>query len=119
MKPRIRPEPQVVVLSKALQNRIDDLPRFQHETKESVEVYRRNDKVFLQVEIKRDHILVDLWLPPEETERARTSGLGRGHPFWGNDALRIRFEQAVDLAQVARWIEQSYDYAPTVESNNA
>ena len=52
------------------------------------------------------------WLPPEETERARTSGLGGVTPL-GNDALRIRFEQAVDLAQVARWIEQSYDYAPT------
>ena len=119
MKQRIRPEPQVVVLSKALQNRIDDLPRFDRETKEGVDLYRNKEKVFLQVEVKRDHILVDLWLPSDETEKARTSGLGRGHPFLGPEALRIRFEQAIDLAQIARWIEMSYDYAPTVESNNA
>ena len=119
MKPRIRPEPQVVVLSKALQNRIDDLPRFERETKEAVDLYRNKEKVFLQVEIKRDHILVDLWLPHEETEKARTSGLGRGHPFLGPEALRIRFERAIDLAQIAQWIELSYEHAPTVESNNA
>jgi hypothetical protein len=119
VKPRIRPEPQVVVLSKALQNRIDDLPRFERESKEAVDLYRTKDKVFLQVEIKRDHILVDLWLTKEETIKARTSGLGRGHPFLGAEALRIRFEQAVDLAQIARWIEMSYEHAPTVATNNA
>jgi len=109
----------VVVLSKALQNRIDDLPRFERQSKEAIELYRRNEKVFLQVEIKRDHIVVDLWLPAEETAKARTSGLGRAHPFHGPEALRIRFEQAIDLAQISRWIEMSYEYAPTVESNNA
>lgn len=119
MKPRIRPEPQVVVLSKALQNRIDDLPRFERQNKESIELYLKNDKVFLQVEIKRDHIVVDLWLPEDEKNKARTSGLGRAHPFHGPEALRIRFEQAIDLAQIARWIEMSYEYAPTLESNRA
>jgi len=119
VKTKIRPEPQVVVLLKALENRIEDLPPFIRDVKETVEVYRNKDKVFLQIEIKRDHILVDLWLPKEETIKARTSGLGRGHPFLGSEALRIRFEQAVDLAQVARWIETSYIHAPTVASNNA
>jgi hypothetical protein len=98
-------------LLKALRTRLETL---EHTTtsKDKLEIFVRGDVVFLQLEIRRDHLLLDLWLPPEKLEEARASGIGRAHPFMGSEAVKVRFERAEDLTRVARWLEDSYRYAP-------
>src|SRR5688500_11596810 len=80
--------------------------------KDGLEVYYRNKTPFLQLEIRRDHMSLDLWLIGDQLEEARASGIARAHPFLGDEAVKVRFERAEDLARVNRWIEASYEYAP-------
>ncbi len=80
--------------------------------KDGLEVYHRHKIPFLQLEIRRDHMSLDLWLSAEHLEESRASGIARAHPFLGDEAVKVRFERAEDLSRVARWIEASYEYAP-------
>lgn len=98
-------------LLKALRTRIHAL-KHTKTTKDKLEIYLREDIPFLQLEIRRDHMLLDLWLPPEKLEEARASGIARAHPFMGQEAVKVRFERAEDLTRVARWLEDSFDFAP-------
>jgi hypothetical protein len=97
-------------LLKALRARIDALTHTSS-VKDKLEIFVRGDVPFLQLEIRRDHLLLDLWLPPAKLEEARSSGIGRAHPFMGHEAVKVRFERAEDLTRVARWLEDSYRYA--------
>ncbi len=97
-------------LLKALRARIESLEHTSS-VKDKLEVFVRGEIPFLQLEIRRDHLLLDLWLPPEKLEDARSSGIGRAHPFMGSEAVKVRFERAEDLTRVARWLEDSYAYA--------
>jgi hypothetical protein len=99
-------------LLKALRARIDALEHTST-VKDKLEIFVRGEVPFLQLEIRRDHLLLDLWLPPEKLEEARSSGIGRAHPFMGHEAVKVRFERAEDLTRVARWLEDSYRYAST------
>ena len=78
---------------------------------DGVEIYRRSETTFLQLEIRRDHMNLDLWLPSEQLVKARESGIARAHPFMGDEAVKVRFERAEDLTRVARWLGQSYVFA--------
>src|SRR5688572_26418402 len=97
-------------LLKALRTRLETL---EHTTtsKDKLEIFLRGEIPFLQLEVRRDHLLLDLWLPPAKLEEARASGIGRAHPFMGSEAVKVRFERAEDLTRVARWLEDSYRYA--------
>ncbi len=105
-------DPVVRALLKALQSRIDGLRGVESTQVEAREVYRRGEITFLQVEICRDHLALDVWLPEVLREEARSSGIARAHPFLGIEAVVIRFERAQDLARVARWVESSHEWAP-------
>lgn len=105
-------DPVVRALQKALQSRIDGLREVTTARVEPRDLYRRGDFTFLQVEVCRDHLSLDVWLPEALREEARSSGIARAHPFLGQEAVVIRFERAQDLARVARWIEASHDWAP-------
>jgi hypothetical protein len=108
-----KPEPHVTALLKALKPRIEGLgDDVVADAKESQQHYRRGEVPFLRVEVKRDHLIVDLWLDEAQASEARSSGIARSHPFIGDSALMVRFERAQDLAKVARWIEASYLTAP-------
>lgn len=109
---RPTPDPEVVPLLRAIKARIDGLSSVILAPKDGLEVYQRNKTPFLQLEIRRDHMSLDLWLPIEQLDEARASGIARAHPFLGDEAVKVRFERAEDLARVARWIEASYEYAP-------
>lgn len=104
---------------KAIRARIDTLPSITSDRRSGNEVFQRGEHVFLQMEIRRDFISLDLWLIDELIEEARASGIARAHPFLGEDAVKVRFERAADLARVARWIEASYAYAPNREERRA
>jgi len=104
---------------KAIRARIDTLPSITSDRRSGNEVFQRGENVFLQMEIRRDFISLDLWLIDELIEEARASGIARAHPFLGEDAVKVRFERAADLARVARWIEASYAYAPNREERRA
>lgn len=105
-------DPVVRALQKALQSRIDSLREVNTTRVEVREVFRRGEITFLQVEICRDHLALDVWLPEALREEARSSGIARAHPFLGVEAVVIRFERAQDLARVARWVEASHEWAP-------
>lgn len=104
-------DPELVPLFKALMGRVDALPSVQREQKERLEVFQHDGNPFMQLEKKRDHMYLDLWLPYELIEEAKGSGLGRAHPFLGKDVVKIRFERAQDLTKVARWVEASHRFA--------
>ncbi|MCC7381638.1 MAG: hypothetical protein IT384_07390 [Deltaproteobacteria bacterium] len=112
MAVRLTLEPETQALLKAVRARIDALPGVTSEKRSGFDVFTRGADVFLEMEIRREHISLDLWLPHDQLEEARSSGTARSHPFLGEDALKVRFERAADLARVARWIEESYAYAP-------
>ncbi len=97
-------------LLKALRARIESLEHTSS-AKDRLEIFLRGEVPFLQLEVRRDHLLLDLWLPPAKLEEARASGIGRAHPFMGSEAVKVRFERAEDLTRVARWLEDSYRYA--------
>ena len=97
-------------LLKALRTRLESLAHTSS-SKDKLEIFLRGEVPFLQLEVRRDHLLLDLWLPAEKLEEARASGIGRAHPFMGSEAVKVRFERAEDLTRVARWLEDSYKYA--------
>lgn len=105
-------------LLKALKTRIEALRSVKKTSKDKTEVYLRGDIPFLQLEIRRDHMNLDLWLPEEGLVEARASGLARAHPFI-EDAIKVRFARAEELTKVARWLEQSYRHAPKRNSEGA
>ncbi len=115
MAVRLSLEPEIVALLKAIQKRIDVLPGISTEKRNGVDVYLRGVDAFLQLEIRRDFLSLDIWLDDDQLEDARASGIARAHPFLGEDAIKVRFERATDLARVARWIEHSHGYAPRRE----
>ncbi|MEM1022245.1 MAG: hypothetical protein AAGD10_19695 [Myxococcota bacterium] len=99
-------------LLKALQNRVSDLEDVKRGRSDGVETYSRSGVCFLTVELKRDHMFLDLWLPEEEAKTAKSSGIAKPHPFEGDEAVRVRFERAEDLTKVSRWLELSHRFAP-------
>lgn len=99
-------------LLRAIKARIEGLGAITSGPKDGADVYYRNKTPFLQLEIRRDHMSLDLWLPAAQLEEARASGIARAHPFLGDEAVKVRFERAEDLSRIARWIEGSYAYAP-------
>lgn len=103
-------DPEMMPLLRALRSRIESLRAVEHAQKDGMEVYARSGLIFLQVEIRRDHMNLDLWLPAERVEEARASGLARTHPFMA-EAIKVRFERAEDLTKVANWLEESHRYA--------
>jgi hypothetical protein len=109
---RPNPDPEVVPLLKAIKARIEGLGQVTSTPKDGADVYYRNKTPFLQLEIRRDHMSLDLWLSGTTLDEARASGIARAHPFLGDEAVKVRFERAEDLSRVARWIEASYTYAP-------
>jgi hypothetical protein len=112
MSSRPTPDPEVVPLLRAIKARIEGLGGVNTGPRDGLEIYQRNKTPFLQLEIRRDHMSLDLWLPTEQLDEARASGIARAHPFLGDEAVKVRFERAEDLSRVARWIEASFEYAP-------
>jgi hypothetical protein len=98
-------------LLKALQSRISGLDGVKRTRANGVETFERLGVPFLQLELRRDHMYLDLWLPEADIRDARASGIARAHPFMGDDAVRVRFERAEDLTKVARWLEVSHRHA--------
>ena len=104
-------------LLKALRNRIDGLRGTVMEPKDRLEVFSRDGVAFMQLEIRRDHMNVDLWLPEEKLAEARATDLARPHPFDPENAVVVRFERATDLTKVARWLEDAHAYAVVRKEN--
>lgn len=52
-----------------------------------------------------------MWLPEAKLQDARASGIARPHPFEPNDAVRIRFDRALDLTRVSRWLKAAHTHA--------
>jgi hypothetical protein len=102
---------ELTPLLKALRNRLEGLREVTVETRNGLEIHSRDRLPFLQLELRRDHMHLDLWLPAAAAEEARASGLARTHAFL-SDALRVRFERASDLSRVCRWLEESYRHVP-------
>lgn len=102
---------ELVPLLKALKNRIDALRSVQTENRDGVEIHSFDGLPFMQLEKRRDHMLLDLWLSSEKLEEARASGIARAHPFM-ESAVRVRFERAEDLTRVAHWLEEAYRFVP-------
>ncbi len=98
-------------LLKALRNRIDGLRGTVMEPKDRLEVFSRDGVPFMQLEIRRDHMNVDLWLSEDKLREARATDLARPHPFDPEHAVVVRFERATDLTKVARWLEDAHAYA--------
>ncbi|MEL7367745.1 MAG: hypothetical protein AAFN74_02450 [Myxococcota bacterium] len=98
-------------LLKALRNRIEGLRGAVMEPKDRLEVFSRDGVPFMQLEIRRDHMNVDLWLPEDKLAEARATNLARPHPFDPDNAVVVRFERATDLTRVARWLEDAHAYA--------
>jgi len=99
-------------LLRALETRIGNLDEVRKERCDGYDAFRRNGVPFLHLEIRRDHMHLDIWLKEDALEEARSSGIARPHPFLGEDAVRVRFERAEDLTRVARWLEASHRGAP-------
>lgn len=99
-------------LLRAIRTRIGNLDPVLREQRDGVEVYTNEGVPFLQLELRRDHMHLDLWLTDEQLEEARASGIARPHPFLGERAVRVRFERAEDLTRVAHWLETSHQTAP-------
>ena len=102
---------ELAPLLKAVRNRLDAMRDVSVETKNGLEIHSRSGLPFLQLELKRDHMHLDLWLAPAAAEDAKASGLARTHAFFP-DAVRVRFERASDLSRVCRWLEESYRNVP-------
>ncbi|MCB9648334.1 MAG: hypothetical protein H6730_17265 [Deltaproteobacteria bacterium] len=98
-------------LIKALRNRIDGLLGVTVVKKDGLEIFERGTVPFMSMEVKRDFLILDLWLPQDILHDARASGIARPHPFEPNDAVRVRFERALDLTTVARWLETAHSHA--------
>ncbi len=98
-------------LLRALRNRIDGLSGIVMEPKDRLEVFSRDGVPFMQLEIRRDHMNVDLWLPEDKLAEARATELARPHPFDPDKAVVVRFERATDLTTVARWLEDAHRFA--------
>jgi hypothetical protein len=98
-------------LWQALEARIDGLGEVERQSRNELDVFCRDGVPFLQIEQRRDHLLLDLWLPAEQLQRARSSGIAKAHPFKEEEAIRVRFERAEDLPRVARWLEASHRHA--------
>ena len=81
------------------------------EPKDRLEVFSRDGVPFMQLEIRRDHMNVDMWLPEDKLVEARSTDLARPHPFDPDHAVVVRFERATDLTKVARWLEDAHAYA--------
>ncbi len=101
---------ELVPLLKALRSRLDGMDGVATETKDGLEIHSVDDVPFMQLEIRRDHMNLDLWLTEEKLEEARSSGIGRAHPFMENEAVKVRFERAEDLTRVAHWLEEAYQH---------
>lgn len=104
-------------LVKALRNRIDGLTPVTTGKKDGREVFERETVPFMMLEIRRDHMNLDLWLPQDKLKDARASGIARSHPFEPNEAVRVRFERAKDLTMVARWLEAAHAHAVDRNAN--
>lgn len=98
-------------LWQALQSRIKALDDVRRERRDGYDVYLRGSVPFLQLEKRKDHMHLDLWLQADQLQEARASGIAKAHPFMGDEAVRVRFERAEDLTQVARWLEASHRHA--------
>lgn len=98
-------------LLKALRTRLEAMDGVTLEKRDGVEVHSVDETTFMQLEIRRDHMNLDLWLDEEKLEEARSSGIGRAHPFMENEAVKVRFERAEDLTRVAHWLEDAYQHA--------
>lgn len=98
-------------LLRALKGRLKDRPQLTEEGTERRRVYKRADSVFMELELRRDHMRLDLWLNEKERASARSSGIARAHPFQPKEAIRVRFDRAEDLPQVSRWLETAYQEA--------
>jgi hypothetical protein len=109
---RVSLDLELTPLLKALRSRIEGLGESSLETRNGIEVHSRQGLPFLQLELRRDHMYLDLWLPEAKQEEARASGRARAHAFLA-DAVRVRFERAEDLTRVAHWLEESYRFVPT------
>ncbi len=112
MATRVSLDLELTPLLKALRSRIEGLGESSLETRNGIEVHSRQGLPFLQLELRRDHMYLDLWLPEAKQEEARASGRARAHAFLA-DAVRVRFERAEDLTRVAHWLEESYRFVPT------
>lgn len=110
MRPAIDLELQPLL--KALRTRLEALSGVVMEVRDGVELHHRNQVPFLALDIRRDHLHLDLWLPLIKLEEARASGIARAHPFLENEAVRVRFERAEDLTKVAHWLEEAYRHVP-------
>lgn len=110
MRPAIDLELQPLL--KALRTRLEALAGVVMEVRDGVELHHRNQVPFLALDIRRDHLHLDLWLPLNKLEEARASGIARAHPFLENEAVRVRFERAEDLTKVAHWLEEAYRHVP-------
>lgn len=110
MRPAIDLELQPLL--KALRTRLEALSGVVMEVRDGVELHHRNQVPFLALDIRRDHLHLDLWLPMVKLEEARASGIARAHPFLENEAVRVRFERAEDLTKVAHWLEEAYRHVP-------
>lgn len=95
-------------LLRALENRIGSLDGVRKKRCDGYDAFSRDGVPFLHLEIRRDHMHLDLWLRDEALEEARSSGIARPHPFLGDRAVRVRFERAEDLTRVAHWLEASH-----------
>ncbi len=102
---------ELVPLLKALRSRLDGMNGVSKASRDGVEVHSVDQTDFMQLEIRRDHMNLDLWLTAEKLEEARASGIGRAHPFMENEAVKVRFERAEDLTKVAHWLEEAYRHA--------
>lgn len=98
-------------LLRALKSRISDLGKIQRSKSDGYEVYALQGVPFLQLELRKDHMFLDLWLPPDKLEEAKASGIAKAHPFQVDEAVRVRFERAEDLTKVSRWLECSHQHA--------
>ena len=99
-------------LLRALENRIGSLDGVRKTRCDGYTAFCRDGVPFLNLEIRRDHMHLDLWLEEGDLEAARASGIARPHPFLGDRVVRVRFERAEDLTRVAHWLETSHRTAP-------
>lgn len=111
MVPRKLLDLELRPLLRALRGRLKDRPQLTVEGKDRHRVYKRAGATFLELEFRRDHMRLDLFLPEAERKQARSSGIARAHPFKPAEAIRVRFDRAEDLPQVSRWLEAAYQRA--------
>ena len=105
--------PEMAPLLNALKARIEELSPNAEETltEDGLKAYMRSNNIFMQLEIRQDHMSLDFWLPPEKLEEVRSTEIGRAHPFLENEAVKVRFERAGDITRVARWLREAHEFA--------